>query len=106
MLQLQQRPLSAREAFFRITKGNARVLQLESEIGDFRVGSAADFVLLDPTRSREVERRVAISQTIDEALFAMMILGDARLIAETTVLGEPLYQAGGLKTCEFEASNG
>ena len=106
VLQLQQRPLSAREAFFRITKGNARVLQLESEIGDFRIGSAADFVLLDPTRSREVERRVAISQTIDEALFAMMILGDARLVAETTVLGEPLYQAGGLKTCESEASNG
>ena len=36
----------------------------------------------------------------------MMILGDARLIAETTVLGEPLYQAGALKASEFEASNG
>ena len=106
VLQLQQRPLSAREAFFRITKGNARVLQLEGEIGDFRIGSAADFVLLDPTRSPEVERRVAISQTIDEALFAMMILGDARLILETSVLGEPLYQAGALEASEFEASNG
>ena len=63
VLQLQQRPLSAREAFFRITKGNARVLQLEGEIGDFRTGSAADFVLLDATRSREVERRSTLCQT-------------------------------------------
>ena len=106
VLQLQQRPLSAREAFFRITKGNARVLQLEDEIGDFGIGSAADFVLLDPTRSSEVERRVKISQTIDEALFAMMILGDARLIVETSVLGEPLYRAVALPNIELEALNG
>ena len=106
VLQLQQRPLSAREAFFRITKGNARVLQLEDEIGDFGIGSAADFVLLDPTRSSEVERRVKISQTIDEALFAMMILGDARLIVETSVLGEPLYRAVAVPNIELEALNG
>ena len=43
VLQLQQRPLSAREAFFRITKGNARVLQLEGEIGD--LGLAAQQIL-------------------------------------------------------------
>ena len=36
----------------------------------------------------------------------MMILGDARLIVETSVFGEPLYQASALKANEFEASNG
>ena len=56
VLQLQQRPLSAREAFFRITKGNARVLQLRARLAIS--GLAAQQILChDPTCSREVERR-------------------------------------------------
>jgi len=88
VLQLQGYPLSAKEAFFQVTKGNAQVLQIDSFVGDFTPGKEADFILIDPEKSPEVSRRVARAQTIDERLFALMMLGDARVIAQASTLGQ------------------
>ncbi len=88
VLQLQGYPLSAKEAFFQVTKGNAQVLQIDPFVGDFTPGKEADFILIDPEKSPEVSRRVARAQTIDERLFALMMLGDARVIAQASTLGQ------------------
>ena len=91
--QLRQYVLDPFEAFYRITRGNARATALEGFIGDFRVGQEADFVMIDPARIPLVARRVEAVKDLQEELFIYMTLGDEQLIVETSILGEPAYRA-------------
>ena len=91
--QLRQYVLDPFEAFYRITRGNARATALEGFIGDFRVGQEADFVMIDPARIPLVARRAEAVKDLQEELFIYMTLGDEQLIVETSILGEPAYRA-------------
>ncbi|MDE0757188.1 MAG: amidohydrolase family protein, partial [Pseudomonadales bacterium] len=90
--QLQSFSLDPLEAFYMVTMGNARVLHLDDRIGNFCAGKEADFVLLNPSRNPQVASRVNTCQQIRDELFCYMILGDERLIEQTSVSGHIQFQ--------------
>ena len=52
-------------------------------VGNLAVGCEADFVVLDPAATPLLARRTALASSAEELLFAMIILGDDRLVAST-----------------------
>ncbi|APV50988.1 guanine deaminase [Betaproteobacteria bacterium GR16-43] len=87
--QQKGQSLSALRAFYLATLGGARALRLEDRIGSFEPGREADFIVLDPAATPLMERRMRTAKTLEERLFAWMILGDERAVRETYVLGKP-----------------
>lgn len=69
------------------TAGAARALDLAGVIGNLQVGAEADFVLLDPRSTPLLARKCQQATSLDEWLFACIILGDDRLIRATCVNG-------------------
>ena len=57
-------------------------------IGNLQVGCEADFVIINPLATPLLARRTAAANSLDELLFAMIVLGDDRLI-ERTVIAQP-----------------
>jgi cytosine/adenosine deaminase-related metal-dependent hydrolase len=51
------------------------------------VGKEADFIVLDPAATPHLARRIDRATTLDEKLFALMILGDDRAVHATHILG-------------------
>jgi guanine deaminase len=74
-------------AFYLATLGAARALGLEQHIGAFTPGSDADFIVLDPSATPLIARRMAQSSTLAQKLLVLMGLGDDRAIAATYVMG-------------------
>lgn len=91
VLQLQGQSLHPFSAFYALTLGNARSLQLDDCIGNFAVGKEADFVVLDLSPEPLQARRQSQTSNLAEQLFALMILGDERNIARTYALGRCLH---------------
>jgi guanine deaminase len=85
--QMAGQTLSPRHAFYLASLGGAASLYLDGEIGNFEVGKEADFVVLDPAATPHLARRVERATTLDEKLFALMILGDDRAVHATHILG-------------------
>lgn len=92
--QLQNFALDPFEAFYMATLGNAHALHLSDKIGNFGAGKEADFILLNPARNALVAKRIKASKHIREELFCYMIMGDERLIEQTTLLGNIQFQGG------------
>lgn len=90
--QLRGQPLTAWQGFYGLTLGNARALSLDTRIGSLLPGKDADFVLLDPEATPLLARRTARSRTLAETLFALMMLGDDRSVAETWANGQCLHR--------------
>ena len=86
---LKGRRLSALRAFYLATLGNARLLRMADEIGSLTPGRFADLVVLDPEATPVLAARDALSASIEDRLFAMMITGDDRCVAATYVAGAP-----------------
>ena len=84
---LRGRTPSAHDLFHRATRGNARILGLDDEIGAVEVGRWADLVVLDPTATPVLEARHALSERLEDTLFALAILGDDRAVRATYVAG-------------------
>jgi guanine deaminase len=85
--QLKGRPLDPMRAFYLATLGGARALGLGDRIGGFRVGGEADFVALDPAATPLLARRLTGAEDIREILFALMVLGDDRIVADVWLAG-------------------
>jgi guanine deaminase len=92
--QLQGQHLSATRAFYLATLGGARALHLSDRIGSFATGREADFVVLDAAAMPLLARRERAARTLEERLFAWMILGDERGVREAYVMGR-IAAAGG-----------
>jgi len=90
--QLKDYSLDARQAFYMMTLGNAKTLQLDDKIGNFESGKEADFVVVDLASTALMERKQSKCKTLDEVLFSLMMLGDDRAISETHVAGKLAYQ--------------
>lgn len=88
IMQLQGEQLSAHKAFYLATLGGAKALYLEDKIGNFETGKEADFVVLDYNATELMEYRLSFAKNIDEILFAIMMMGDDRLVKDTYILGE------------------
>ncbi|MDH3304186.1 MAG: guanine deaminase [Gammaproteobacteria bacterium] len=87
VLHLQGHALPATRALYLATLGAAEALYLDDAIGNFRAGKEADFVVLDPKGSKLTARRMSSAETIEEAFFALLTLGDERHVAATYIKG-------------------
>ena len=56
-------------------------------MGNLALGCEADFVVLNPLATPLLARRVARASSLDELLFALIVLGDERVIERTCVMG-------------------
>ena len=72
--------LSSQQLWWQHTAGAAKALGLAREVGSLQVGSEADFVVLNPQATPLLARRSARVNNLDELLFAMIVLGDDRLV--------------------------
>ena len=89
VVRMTGQDLSAHRAFYFATLGGARALGLDDRIGSFLPGREADFVVLDPAASALGARRDALTRTLEERLFALMMLGDDRNVRQTYIMGVP-----------------
>lgn len=91
---LQGIPIAPAQALYFITLGGARALSLEKHIGNFDPGKEADFVVIDPSKNELLQYRIEDATSPEEILFALIILGDERIVKETFLMGE----AAGINT--------
>ncbi len=92
VMQLQGEKLSAFAGFYLATLGAAKSLSLDNKIGNFQANKEADFVVLRWDATDLQELRISRAKTLEEKLFAMMILGGDRNIEATYIAGTRVYQ--------------
>lgn len=90
--QLRDLSLSSMDAFYMATLGGAKVLGIDKYVGNFKSGKEADFVVMDLKATPLMARRLKLAKRLKALLFAIMILGDDRMIEETFVMGRPVYK--------------
>ncbi|MGQ0655512.1 MAG: guanine deaminase [Betaproteobacteria bacterium] len=88
--QLAGERFDALDGYYLATLGAARALGMDNAVGSLAPGREADLVVLDPAATPLLARRTARAETLEEKLFALMMLGDDRAVAATYVLGEKL----------------
>lgn len=81
--------LSPQNLWWQHTAGAAQALGLAGVVGNLVPGCEADFVVLNPQATPLLARRTACANSLDELLFALIVLGDDRLI-ERTVISQAL----------------
>ena len=85
--QLRGRPLHAAELLWLATAGSAAALHMGDRIGNIAPGMEADLVVLDLASTPAIAQRTARAESIWEALFATIMMGDDRAIAEVRIAG-------------------
>jgi guanine deaminase len=80
------------ELYWLATLGNAQRLKIDAETGSLDVGKFADVAVLDPCATPVLKGRHELSQSIEEVLFSLMMLGDDRAVKATYVAGQKLHQ--------------
>jgi guanine deaminase len=83
--------LTAWKALHAATRGAARALGLEREIGSFDVGCAADVCVWDWAVGPVALRRGALARDLHERTFAFMLLADERNLVNAFVNGVSRY---------------
>lgn len=89
--QLAGQRLTPLKAFYLATLGGAEALYLDHRVGNFNVGKEADFVVLDLAPTELLQKRMEQAKTLEQRLFALMMLGDDRCIQATHVMGRRQY---------------
>lgn len=77
--------LSPQRLWWQHTAGAARALGLDGVIGNLQIGCEADFIVLQPRCTALLDRRTSSARDLDELLFAMIVLGDDRLVERTVI---------------------
>ena len=80
------------QLFYEITLGAARALSIDNNVGNFAAGNEADFLVLDTAATDVLAQRTDLAQSIEEVLFALIVLGDDRCTVATHVMGELVYK--------------
>jgi guanine deaminase len=83
---------SAFELFHLATRGNAERLHLVHEVGSLEVGKWADLAVLDPSATPVLASRQEISQSLEDVLFSLAILGDDRAVRATYIAGRKVHE--------------
>ena len=91
IMQLQGKKLSPFKGFYLATLGGAESLSLEDKIGNFETDKEADFVVLNWAATELQALRYKESASLEDKLFALMMLGDDRNIHSTYVAGKLVY---------------
>ena len=77
--------LSPQHLWWQHTAGAAQALGLGGVVGNLQPGCEADFVVLNPQATPLLARKTAQADSLDELLFAMIVLGDDRLVERTGI---------------------
>jgi guanine deaminase len=77
--------LSPQHLWWQHTAGAAAALGLEGVVGNLQPGCEADFLVLNPSATALLARKTEQAATIDELLFAMIVLGDDRLVERCVI---------------------
>ncbi len=77
--------LSPQQLWWQHTGGAARALGLEGVVGNLLPGCEADFVVLNPQATPLLARKTAQAASLDELLFALIVLGDDRVIEKVVI---------------------
>jgi guanine deaminase len=77
--------LSPQHLWWQHTAGAARALGLEGVIGNLQPGCEADFLVLNPAATPLLARRTTSAASLDELLFALIVLGDDRVIERVAI---------------------
>ena len=77
--------LTPQQLWWQHTAGAAHALGLQGTAGNLQVGCEADFVVLNPKATPLLARKTARATNVDELLFALIVLGDDRLIEKTVL---------------------
>ena len=81
----QGQSLKPQALWWQHTAGAAKAAGLDGVIGNLQPGCEADFVVLNPQATPLIARRTSQARNLDELLFAMIVLGDDRLIERTVI---------------------
>lgn len=84
--------LTAWKALHAATRGAARALALEHEIGSLEAGRCADLCVWDWAVGPVAERRMEVARGLHEKVFAWLTLGDERNLRRTWVNGVERYR--------------
>ena len=87
VLALQQHRMSAYGLLYACTRGAAKALDLDGEIGSLERGRTADLCVWDWASTPLAQRRQAVARDLHERLFAWVTAGDEADLAQTWVAG-------------------
>ncbi|MFZ9511900.1 MAG: guanine deaminase [Burkholderiaceae bacterium] len=79
--------LAPAQLWWQHTAGAAAALGLDGVVGNLQPGCEADFVVIDPRATPMLERKTTQADSLDELLFALIVLGDDRAIQRTVIAG-------------------
>lgn len=82
--------LSPERLWWQHTAGAARALGLGGVVGNLQPGCEADFVVLNPSATPLLARRTQQASSLAELLFALIVIGDDRVV-EQTVISQAKY---------------
>ena len=85
--QLRGTPLHAAQLIWLATAGSARSLHLQDHVGSLAEGMEADITVLSLDSTPAIAQRHAAAKDIWESLFATIMMGDDRAIADVWVAG-------------------
>ncbi|MCY1375095.1 Guanine deaminase [compost metagenome] len=54
-------------------------------VGNLQPGCEADFLVLNPSATPLLARKTSLANNLEELLFAMIVLGDDRLVERTVI---------------------
>jgi guanine deaminase len=77
--------LAPSQLWWQHTAGAARALGLEGVVGNLAPGCEADFLVLNPAATPLLARKTAHADNLEELLFALIVLGDDRLVQRTVI---------------------
>jgi guanine deaminase len=83
--------LDAPRLLYMSTRAGAEALGLETEIGDFLPGKAADFVYLRPADGSVLDAAVRHADSPEQALSSLFVLAGAETVREVRVAGDIVF---------------
>lgn len=86
--QLRGNPLHPAQLIWLATVGSAQALRMDGAIGNIAPGMEADLVVLDLASTPAIAQRSARARDIWEAMFATIMMGDDRAVAEVWIGGQ------------------
>ncbi|MGJ8544737.1 MAG: guanine deaminase [Sulfitobacter sp.] len=91
--QLRGTPLHAAQLLWLATQGSARTLHLADRIGSLTPGNEADICVIDLHSTPAITQRAQHANDIWEQVFATLMMGDDRAIAQVWVGGKQTPRA-------------
>ncbi len=91
--QLRGQALHPAQLWWLATAGSARALRAEDRIGSIAPGMEADLVVIDLASTPAIEQATRRADTIWQALFPTIMMGDDRAVCAVWIGGRPLPAA-------------